>query len=237
MATEREVPDHHHRDVQGGAARAAVFGISDGLVTNVSLIIGVAGAETAGNYVRLAGFAGLLAGAFSMAAGEYISMQAQRELLQRELKNERTELARNPKAEHQELTAIYEARGIAPDRAADMATQMMKTPEMALETHAREELGVDPESLGSPMQAAGSSFLSFTIGAIIPLFPWFFTRGVLGEVLSLVLAAVTALAIGAGLGHATGRGMTRSALRQLAVSMISAGAAFVIGRLIGVNIS
>ncbi len=227
----------HHRNVQGGAARAAIFGVSDGLVTNVSLIVGVAGAHSSGPYVRLAGFAGLLAGAFSMAAGEYVSMKAQSELLERELDMEARELKRSPVAERQELANIYRARGIDPTLAGEMAEEMMRTPEMALETHAREELGVDPHSLGNPYLAGASSFGSFAVGAAIPLLPWFFTQGTLGEVISLVLAAVTALCIGTGLALATGRSVVRSAFRQVLVSMLAAGVAYAIGRLVGVSVS
>lgn len=226
----------HHRNVQGGAARAAVFGISDGLVTNVSLIVGVAGAQSAGPYVRLAGFAGLLAGAFSMAAGEYVSMKAQGELLERELDMERRELKRSPVAEQRELAKIYESRGVDPAVADEMASEMMRTPELALETHAREELGVDPSSLGSPYLAAGSSFASFGVGALIPLMPWFFTTGTTAEILSVVLAAITAVLIGAAIAQATGRSTFRASVRQLIVSMLAAGVAFAIGRLVGVNV-
>jgi VIT1/CCC1 family predicted Fe2+/Mn2+ transporter len=227
----------HHRNIQGGAARAAIFGVSDGLVTNVSLIVGVAGAHSGGPYVRLAGFAGLLAGAFSMAAGEYVSMKAQAELLERELDMEARELKRSPLAERQELANIYRSRGIDDTLAREMAEEMMRTPELALETHAREELGVSPQSLGSPYLAAASSFGSFAVGAVIPLIPWFFTEGVLGEGISLALAAITALCIGTGLAFATGRSVTRSALRQFLVSMLAAGVAYAIGRLVGVSVS
>lgn len=237
MARRAEMPESHHRNISGGTARAAVFGVSDGLVTNVSLIIGVAGAQTHGSYVRLAGFAGLLAGACSMASGEYVSMRAQAELLQRELAMEARELRRSPAAEHRELTKIYEARGVEPNLANDMASEMMRTPELALDTHAREELGVNPRSLGSPYLAAGSSFGSFAVGAVIPLLPWFFTSGTLGEVLSLALAAVSAVIIGAGLARATGRSALRSSIRQLVVSMLAAGVAFAIGRLVGVSVA
>src|SRR3954452_13895661 len=138
--------EHHHRNVKGGAARAAVFGISDGLTTNVSLILGVAGAAatTGASFVRLAGVAGLVAGAFSMAAGEYVSMRAQSELLERELELERREIRRRPENERRELAAIYRSRGVDPSMADEMATELMRDPEMALETHAREELGIDP---------------------------------------------------------------------------------------------
>ncbi len=237
MGTRPGVPESHHRNVTGGTARAAVFGVSDGLVTNVSLIIGVAGAQTGGSYVRLAGFAGLLAGACSMAAGEYVSMRAQSELLERELAMEERELQRSPGAEHRELSKIYESRGVDPELAEDMASEMMRTPELALDTHAREELGVDPKSLGSPYRAAASSFVSFAVGAVIPLLPWFFTSGSLGEALSLGLAAVAAVLIGFGLARATGRSALRSSIRQLAVSMLAAGVAFAIGRLVGVSVA
>ena len=141
--------ERHHRTVQHGWARAAVFGVSDGLVTNLSLILGVAGAQPGAVYVKLAGFAGLLAGAFSMAAGEYVSMSAQRELLQRELEVERRALLSSPEAEFEELGGgVYEKRGLPPDDASYLAKMMMRTPEWALEAHGREEIGVDPSSLG-----------------------------------------------------------------------------------------
>lgn len=214
-----------------------MFGASDGLVTNVSLILGVAGAHTGGGLVRLAGFAGLLAGAFSMAAGEYISMKTQAELLQRELALEAREIRRAPRAEQAELAAIYESRGVDPAAARDLAAHMMRTPELALATHAREELGVNPESLGSPYQAAGSSFASFAVGAIIPLLPWFFLNGTVAVVVSVLVAAVAACAIGLMVGRATGRSMVRAAIRQLVVSMLAAGVTWGIGRLIGSSVS
>jgi VIT1/CCC1 family predicted Fe2+/Mn2+ transporter len=229
-------PVPHHRNVQGGAARAAVFGVSDGLVTNISLILGVAGANTAQGYVRLAGFAGLLAGAFSMAAGEFISVNAQKELVQRELDMEALELRRSPVAEHRELSQLYESRGIEPELARRMAREMMRTPEMALETHAREELGVNPSSLGSPLTTASSSFASFAIGAAIPLIPWFFIAGGLAIGISLGLVALAALGVGALLARFTGRSAFRSCLRQLIVTMLAAGAAFAVGRVVGVSV-
>ena len=140
-AEQHQDTEHHHRNVQSGAARAAVFGVSDGLVTNVSLILGVFGAQSGPNYVRLAGFAGLLAGAFSMAAGEYISMSAQRELLNRELDVERSALRRQPEAERQELAELYEHRGLSSEDASSLAEMMMRTPEMALQAHAAKRLG------------------------------------------------------------------------------------------------
>ncbi len=164
-------PPHHHRDFRGGGARAAVFGVSDGLVTNVSLVLGIAGANPGGSIVRLAGVAGLIAGSFSMAAGEYLSMTAQRELMERELEVERRSLSHSPEGEAAELRGMYVRRGIDPAVASDMVNEVMQDPELALETHAREELGITPQSLGSPWQAAAASFFTFALGAFIPLAP------------------------------------------------------------------
>jgi VIT1/CCC1 family predicted Fe2+/Mn2+ transporter len=228
--------EHHHRNVQGGAARAAVFGVSDGLVTNVSLILGVAGAQTAPSYVRLAGLAGLLAGAFSMGAGEYVSMSAQRELLRRELEVERRALHLAPDAEREELAQIYERRGLTSEAASYLAEMMMRTPELALEAHAREEIGIDPAVLGSPYPAAVSSLVSFTVGAAVPLVPWFFLSGGIAVAVSLVAVALSSLVIGVLLAQATGRPPWRSALRQIVVSMLAAGVTYLVGSLIGVNV-
>ena len=226
--------DHHHRDVTGGAARAAVFGISDGLVTNVSLILGVAGAHPGGHIVRLAGMAGLVAGAFSMAAGEFVSMRAQSELLERELENERLELARNPHMEQRELAKVYERRGLTPDTAYEMAGLMMRDPEMALETHAREELGVNPSSLGSPTAAASSSLITCALGGLVPLMPWFFATGTVAIVTTIIVAALLAVGIGIALSVFTGRSPVRTVTRQLLVSGTAAAVTFGIGALVGV---
>jgi vacuolar iron transporter family protein len=232
-----EVPDqlqfHQHRDVRGGGARAAVFGLSDGLVTNISLVLGVAGASPGGQIVRLVGVAGLVAGAFSMGAGEYLSMSAQRELLQRELDVERESLSQSPEGEAQELLGMYEERGIAPAVARDMVHEVMQDPELALETHAREELGISPTHLGSPVQAAVSSFVSFAIGAFIPLVPWLITSGTAAIVASIVLTAIASLAVGVVLATFTQRSKVRSALRQLGITAVAAGVTYGIGRAIG----
>jgi VIT1/CCC1 family predicted Fe2+/Mn2+ transporter len=230
-------PESHHRDIQGGAQRAAVLGVSDGLITNVSLILGVAGANTAPGGVRLAGLGGLLAGAFSMAAGEYVSMRAQRELLERELQMEQIELRRAPEAERAELVQLYESRGIDPAVAEDLASEMMRTPEMALETHAREELGVNPSELGNPVAAAAASAASFAAGAVLPLVPWFITRGAAAVVASLVLGAVAAMAIGVALGRFTGRSIIRTGLRQLLLTTAAAAVTFLAGKLVGHSLS
>jgi vacuolar iron transporter family protein len=228
--------ERHHRTVQRGWARAAVFGVSDGLVTNVSLILGVAGAQPGASYIRLAGLAGLLAGAFSMAAGEYVSMSAQRELLARELEVERRALINAPEAEFRELAELYERRGLPPEAASYLAQMMMRTPELALEAHAREEIGIDPSTLGSPYLAALTSLVSFMLGAAIPLAPWFFLTGAPAVAASVSLVAVASILAGLVLSRATGRSPARSAFRQLAVSMLAAGLTYLIGRLIGVSV-
>lgn len=229
--------NEHHRDVQDGAIRAAIFGMSDGLVTNVSLILGVAGADADAGVVRLAGLAGLAAGAFSMAAGEYVSMSAQKELLERELRIERESLESDPKTEVRELAAIYRSRGIPARTARKLATELMKEPDMALETHAREELGVNPRSLGSPIAASLSSFVAFAVGAVIPLLPWFLTGGATAVSISIALGAATALLIGAAIGLSSGRPPWLSALRQLIVGGLAGAVTYGIGAVLGVRVS
>ncbi len=214
-----------------------MFGVSDGLVSNVSLILGVAGANPGPGVVRLAGLAGLVAGAFSMAAGEYVSMRAQAELLERELDMERTEIQRRPDLERQELAAIYESRGINPEAAEELATEMHRDPELALETHAREELGIDPSELGSPVQASLSSFAAFAAGAVLPLFPWFVASGTGAVIASVIVGAVAAIAVGLGLSTFTGRPALRSALRQLAIAAAAAGVTFAVGNAVGVGVT
>ena len=226
--------EHHHRNIQGGGARAAVFGVSDGLVTNVSLILGMAGAHPAAGVVRLAGLAGLVAGAFSMASGEYVSMRAQAELLERELALERASLSRMPEGERQELVALYTSRGVAPELAGQLAEEMMRTPELALQTHAREELGIDPGALGSPIQAAASSFAMFALGALLPLVPWLVAHGAGATVVSVVIGGTASLVVGDALAAFTRRSPVWSALRQLAVSAVAAGITYGIGHLVGV---
>lgn len=240
MADDRAHPPslgafHHHRNVSGGGFRAAIFGLSDGLVTNVSLILGVAGAHPSGPFVRLAGVAGLVAGAFSMAAGEFVSMRAQSELMLRELDVERAALRKWPKDERDELIEIYLGRGIGPSVAERLADEVMADPELALETHAREELGFDPRAIGSPVQASLSSFFAFALGALLPLIPWLVGSGNGAVVASVAIGAVTALAVGFLLGQLTGRSRWRSALRQLAVAALAAAVTFAIGRAVGLG--
>lgn len=213
--------------------RAAVFGVSDGLVSNISLILGFAGASATADNVRLAGIAGLVAGAVSMAAGEYVSVRAQAELLQRELDMESRELRRNPEREIEELTAIYLSRGIDAQVAEAMARGAMATPELALETHAREELGINPASLGSPVLAALASFIAFAFGALVPLLPWYFTSGRSAIVASVVLGSVGALSVGWVLASFTGKSRLFSAIRQLSIAVFAAGVTTLVGLLVG----
>ena len=230
-------PEHHHRDVQGGKARAAVFGMSDGLVSNVALVLGVAGAGPSPSVVRLAGLVGLIGGAFSMAAGEYVSMKAQSELLEAELETERHEIVHRPDKERRELAFLYRSRGISPEMADRIAEAMHEDPELALETHAREELGIDPNALGSPIGAAGWSFVAFAVGAVVPLVPWFAADGTGAVVGSIALAVVAALLIGVALARATGRPPWRPALRQLTIAVLAAGVPYLIGSAVGVTTS
>jgi VIT1/CCC1 family predicted Fe2+/Mn2+ transporter len=233
------LPEHHdhHRDISGGAARAAVFGVSDGLVSNVALILGVAGASPAPGVVRLAGMAGLVAGAVSMAAGEYVSVKAQVELLERELQLERIELERRPDLEQRELAAIYMSRGVEPQLADQLAAAMSTDLELALQTHAREELGVDPSALGSPVKAAAASLLSFGIGALIPLLPWLFLTGTTAVIASVALAAIAAVTVGVALAVFTERPWLRSAVRQLLIAAVAAAVTFGVGRLVGIGVA
>jgi VIT1/CCC1 family predicted Fe2+/Mn2+ transporter len=209
--------------------------MSDGVVTNVSLILGFAGAHPAASVVRLAGLAGLVAGAFSMAAGEFVSMSAQRELFQHELDVERRALRDTPEGETEELIAIFEKKGLAPDFARRFAAEVMSDPELALETHAREEFGVDPAALGSPTRAALASFLAFTVGASLPLLPWLFGGGAAAIIASIVLSGLAAASLGGLLAHITGRAWWKGALRSLALATLAAGVTFAIGRAVGTS--
>ncbi|MGD0833026.1 MAG: VIT1/CCC1 transporter family protein [Candidatus Dormibacteria bacterium] len=232
----RGIPDpprEHHRDVQGGAARAGVFGVSDGLITNVSLILGVVGANPSAGIVRLVGLAGLAAGAFSMAAGEYVSMSAQSELIHRELAVEKEELRRHPGRERRELVSVYMRRGVPRETAEAVTEALMKDPEVALEVHSREELGVDPARTGSPVAAALASFASFAVGALLPLLPWFFLTGIAAVVSSIVLGTLGCVVVGAGVAYFAERPYPRTVLRQLLIAAAAAAATFAVGRLVG----
>jgi VIT1/CCC1 family predicted Fe2+/Mn2+ transporter len=213
-----------------------VFGVSDGLVSNVGLILGVAGASPEADVVRVAGLAGLLAGAISMAAGEYNSMKVQAELLEREIELERAALAAEPEAEADEYRSMLEARGFDAGTASDLTDAVMADPELALLAHAREELGIDPTSVGSPRDAALASFGAFALGAVVPLVPWFFGGGTAAVIASLVLAVVAAIVIGAVTARLTDRPAPRIILRQLAFTILPAIVTYAIGSAIGLNV-
>ena len=223
---------------KSGALRAAIFGMNDGLVSNLSLIFGVAGSRVDGEVVIIAGIAGLLAGAFSMAAGEYVSMRVQREVFEQLIHKEAHELATIPEEEERELAEIYERKGTAPETAAQLARELMRNPQIALETHAREELGIDMhEGLGSPWAAAGSSFAMFALGAFVPLLPFLLTAGDTAVTVSAALSAVTLFAVGGAITILTGRGFVRSGARMLAIGTAAAGITYLVGRLLDIAVS
>jgi vacuolar iron transporter family protein len=222
---------HHHRDVSGGWLRPAVFGAMDGLVTNVSLIAGVGGGGASAHIIVLTGLAGLAAGACSMAAGEFVSVSSQNELVQAEVNKERHELEHNPAFEQAELATMLRARGISAVTARQAAAEISAQPEKALAVHALEELGVDPGELPSPVVAAGASMASFAVGALIPLIPYLAGVNVLG--FALGLAAVAAVAGGGMVARLTDRPFWRGALRQLLLGAAAAGVTYLIGILVG----
>jgi vacuolar iron transporter family protein len=226
-----------HRGGRSGTLRAAVFGVNDGLVSNLSLVMGVAGAVTDNSIIVLAGVAGLLAGAFSMAAGEYISMQSQRELFERQIAIEREEMRVMPEVEQAELAAIYRAKGLPAADAERVAASLMEDPEVALDTKVREELGLDPNELGSSWGAAWSSFAAFAVGAIIPLVPFLAGNGLPALVAALSLSLAALFLVGALVSMVTGRGLLFSGLRQVAIGAIAAGVTYAVGSFIGANVA
>jgi len=228
---------HKHRDVQDGAARAAVFGISDGLVSNVSLILGIAGASTDPSIIRVAGISGLLAGAVSMAAGEYVSLQAQKELVERELLIEKKSIDTNLEAETEELKSIYEERGIDSDLAEEVARQIMSNSEIALEVHVREELGVNPGQLGNPLLAAASSFVSFSFGAFVPLIPWLIGEGNSAIWTSAIMGIFSTALVGGVLARLSGRSVFKTSTRQMLVAAAACSVTYLIGSLLGTSIT
>jgi VIT1/CCC1 family predicted Fe2+/Mn2+ transporter len=220
--------------------RAVIFGVSDGLVSNLALVMGVAGAANAASsndrFILLAGIAGLLAGAFSMAAGEYISMQSQRELFERQIALERAEMEAMPEEEEAEMAAIYRAKGFQEDEAKAIAHRLFQDPERALDQLIREELGLDPDELGSPLGAAGGSFAAFAVGAFIPVLP-FLIGGPLAFGASIVLSLVALFAVGAGVSLLTGRGVLFSGARQVGIGAVAAVVTYIVGSLIGVSVA
>jgi VIT1/CCC1 family predicted Fe2+/Mn2+ transporter len=242
MATEKRsrtdkggLDGHHHRDVSGGWLRPAVFGAMDGLVTNVSLIAGVGGSGAATQTIVLTGLAGLVAGAGSMAAGEYVSVSSQNELVQAEVNKERLELENNPVFEQAELATMLRARGVSAATARQAAAEISANPDNALAVHALEELGVDPGELPSPVVAAGASLASFAAGAVIPLFPYLVGSDVLG--LALGLAAVAAIIGGGMVARLTDRPFWRGAVRQLILGAFAAGITYLIGMAFGGHVA
>ena len=221
-----------HRTDRSGSVRAAVFGISDGLVSNTALVMGFAGADTANSTVLFAGLAGLFAGAFSMAAGEYVSVASQRDLFRREISMEAAELRDKPEEEQKELELIYRAKGISREIAAETAAQIMSDPKMALETLAREELGLDPDELGSPVKVAISSFISFAVGASFVVLPYFFLTGTAALITAICLALLAMIVVGATVGKLSGRNVFFSVGRQLMWGVGAAAVTFAIGRIV-----
>ena len=230
------VPPHdHHRDVTGGALRAGVFGAMDGLVSNFSLVAGVMGGGVSSQNAILTGLAGLAAGAFSMAVGEYTSVASQAEAIHAEIAKEKVEIARNPVGETRELADVYEGYGVSPEVARQMAHEITTNPEHSWRVHAREELGVDPDDLPSPYTAAGSSFLFFALGALVPILPLLF-----GSVSVLVVALVSAVALfgsGAIVALLTTRSPWFGGLRQLVLGLAAAAATYGFGQLVGGGLS
>jgi VIT1/CCC1 family predicted Fe2+/Mn2+ transporter len=226
-----------HRAIGGNALRAAVLGANDGLLSNMSLVMGVAGADLAGRSILITGFAGLLAGSISMALGEWISVQSSRELYQRQIAIESGELKAHPQEEMEELALIYQSKGVAPDQAKALSERLLQDPTQALDTLAREELGIDPEELGgSAWEAAISSFFLFAVGAIIPVLPFFFLSGKAGIAASLAASALGLYGIGAAITLMTGRSVLVSGGRQILFGLIAAAVTFGVGKLMGVGL-
>jgi len=211
--------------------------VNDGLVSNLSLIFGVSGAGLDNDAVIIAGVAGLLAGAFSMAAGEYISMQSQRELFERQIELERAELEAMPEEEEAELASVYRAKGFTEAEAATIAHRMFSDPQHALDTLVREELGLDPDELGSPWGAAFGSFVAFAIGALIPVVPYLFTGGATAFVVAIGVSLAALFAVGAGVSLLTGRSTLFSGVRQVAIGAAAAAVTYVVGSVIGVSLA
>ncbi len=227
-----------HRNVGGGGnLRAAVFGINDGLVSNLSLILGVAGASSNNSFILLSGIAGLLAGAFSMAAGEYVSVRSQREMYEHQIGLEQAELDEYPDEEAEELALIYAARGMNREDAHALATRTIADPRLALDTLAREELGLNPEDLGSPWGAALSSFFAFGVGALVPLAPFLIARAEGALIAAVAVTGAALFGVGAAISLFTGRSAVRDGLRMLAIGGGAGAVTYLVGTLLGVILS
>jgi VIT1/CCC1 family predicted Fe2+/Mn2+ transporter len=224
-----------HRNVGGNALRAAVLGANDGLCSNLALVMGIAGAKASSHAILIAGLAGLIAGACSMALGEWVSVTSSRELAEREIGVERDELAAAPEEEREELQLIYEAKGLPKEEAKELSHQLLRDQGTALDVLAREELGLDPDELGgSARVAAITSFLLFAFGAMFPVLPFVFASGSVAFVASIVVSGVMLFAIGAAITLFTGRPVWRSGGRQLVLGLAAAGATYGIGAALGV---
>jgi VIT1/CCC1 family predicted Fe2+/Mn2+ transporter len=234
---ESEMGQKHRGVGAGGNLRAAVFGVNDGLISNASLIMGIAGATSNNTLVLLSGAAGLIAGAFSMAAGEYVSVRSQREMFEYQIRLEKEELDHYPDEEAGELALIYEARGLPRDDAQRMASQLITDPARALDTLAREELGLNPEDLGSPWGAAFFSFLSFAAGAVIPLSPYALGGGTNAMTVSIGVSLVALFAVGAALSLFTGRNAWWSGARMLCIGVTAGAVTYLIGKGLGVTLA
>ena len=228
-----------HRSGRSGTLRAVIFGVSDGLVSNLALVMGVAGASgaatTPGHFILLAGIAGLLAGAFSMAAGEYISMQSQRELFERQIALERAEMEAMPEEEEAEMAALYRAKGFRDDEAKAIAHRLFEDPERALDQLIREELGLDPDELGSPFKAAFGSFVAFAVGAFVPVVPYLI-GGAFAFPAAIGLSLVALFGVGASVSLLTGRSVAFSGARQVGIGAVAAIVTFLVGTVIGVSV-
>ncbi len=222
-----------HRGDRSGSLRAAVFGISDGLVSNTALVMGFAGSGSSSGTIAFAGFAGLLAGAFSMAAGEYVSVASQRDVYVREIQLEARELREKPLEEQRELELLYRAKGLDKATARATAERIMADPEAALDTLAREELGLDPSELGSPVRVAVSSFASFTVGAAVPVLPYLMWSGTVALFAAITAAIVAMLVVGGTVGRLSGRGVVHGALRQALVGGAAAAVTYLVGSAVG----
>jgi vacuolar iron transporter family protein len=223
--------------VSGGLARAAVFGASDGLVSNVSLILGFAGSGVDNTVVRLAGLAGGVAGAISMAAGEWISVSSQNDLIERELAIELRELEHNTAHETDELAAVYESHGMHPERAAAAAREVMREPRAALSVHAREELGIDPTDLPSAVSAAALSLVCFLFGAFLPLVPWYLSEGSGAAIASLSIGVGAAAIVGGIVARFAEKPLLFGIVRQVAIVIVACGVTYLIGEAVGLNIA
>ncbi len=235
MARTRD-PHPGHRSVSGGLARAAIFGISDGLVSNVSLVIGIAGGGLSTSIVRLAGLAGAVAGAASMGAGEWVSVSAQNELIRREVEMERREIVNNPDFETLELAAFYEGHGMSKEQAASSAQEVMSKPELALIVHAREEFGIDVEDLPSPFRVAITSFVCFIVGALLPVLPWYVASGNAAKTTSVLVGVVAAAVVGALIGKSAELSIARTGVRQVLILLTACGVTYCIGLLLNTTV-